>query len=134
MKVELIYNARAALGEGPVWDHDRNRLIWVDIEEGRIHFTDPSSGNDKYTEVGTRISMAVPNKEGFLIGTLQDGFAWILEKYARYSPRDQVVDGRLVSWAEVGACLGWVGGLWCGAAAALGCAILRRRELAKVQV
>jgi len=62
------------------------------------------------------------------------GFAWILEKYARYSPRERVVDGRLVSWGEVEACLCWVGGLWCGAAAALGCAILRRRELAKVQV
>jgi len=79
MQAELIYDARATLGEGPFWDHQNDLLIWVDIEEGSVHFYNPANGQDKYRELGTRIGMAVPNTEGHIIAALQDGFAWIIE-------------------------------------------------------
>jgi len=79
-KAELIYDARATLGEGPVWDHSRDLLIWVDIEEGRIHLYNPNSGSGEYLAVYKRIGMVVPNTEGHLIAALQDGFAWIPEE------------------------------------------------------
>ena len=48
--------------------------------------------------------------------------------------RELVVKGRIVEWSRVGACLLWIGGLWLGGVGAVGILVLRRRELARVQV
>ena len=37
MELEVVWNAGATLGEGPIWYDDR--LYWVDIEEGRLHIS-----------------------------------------------------------------------------------------------
>lgn len=36
MKIELIFDAKATLGEGPVWDAKSQTLYWIDILEKRI--------------------------------------------------------------------------------------------------
>ena len=38
MKAELYHKIDCELGEGPVWDHRSNELIWVDIEGKKLHF------------------------------------------------------------------------------------------------
>ena len=43
-EAELFVDARARLGEGPVWDARVDRLVWVDIEGMAIHSTDPGTG------------------------------------------------------------------------------------------
>ena len=40
--VELVVDARATLGEGPVWHVGGQRLYWVDILEGKLHVHDPA--------------------------------------------------------------------------------------------
>ncbi|HQU36023.1 MAG TPA: SMP-30/gluconolactonase/LRE family protein [Anaerolineales bacterium] len=37
MRVELLYDAKATLGEGPVWDARAQTLYWLDILNKRIH-------------------------------------------------------------------------------------------------
>ncbi|MEO7193038.1 MAG: SMP-30/gluconolactonase/LRE family protein [Vicinamibacterales bacterium] len=42
--VSVALDARAELGEGPIWDADRQRLLFVDITGQAIHEFDPTRG------------------------------------------------------------------------------------------
>src|SRR6185503_4011064 len=53
--VELVVDARARLGEGPVWDDETGELVWVDILEGIVHRTSPATGRDVTFEVGRTV-------------------------------------------------------------------------------
>lgn len=37
MKIEVVSTIISELGEGPVWDSQRNEIYWVDISGGKIH-------------------------------------------------------------------------------------------------
>ena len=52
MTIDLVLDAHAELGEGPIWDDERQRLMFVDIMRGVIHEFDPESGSDRTYEVG----------------------------------------------------------------------------------
>jgi sugar lactone lactonase YvrE len=41
MECELVLDAKAELGEGPLWDDRRQRLVFVGINRGHIHEFDP---------------------------------------------------------------------------------------------
>jgi len=74
MPVELLCDARAALGEGPAWDAAAGVLHWVDIPAGRLHRFDPASGEDEYLELGEPIGCAAPARAGGLVAALRSGF------------------------------------------------------------
>lgn len=44
MGFERVLDAGASLGEGPLWDHRRQRLYFVDIRGQRLHRYDPTGG------------------------------------------------------------------------------------------
>src|SRR6266849_3644875 len=46
MDVDIALDLRAELGEGPVWDVERQRLLFVNILHGEVHAFDPSTGED----------------------------------------------------------------------------------------
>lgn len=48
--IDLAFNARAQLGEGPLWDDRRQRLLFVDIMRGHLHEFDPVTGADRLLE------------------------------------------------------------------------------------
>ena len=50
MNCELALDVRAELGEGPLWDDRRQRLLFVDIMRGHIHEFDPATGRDRVVE------------------------------------------------------------------------------------
>lgn len=67
MNAELIFDARASLGEGALW-HD-NRLLWVDIEGGTFNRFDPVTGKNERWAVGQRVGTAVPRAcGGYILG------------------------------------------------------------------
>lgn len=72
--VELVLDARAELGEAPVWDARSGRLIWVDITAGVIHRTDPTTGADDTLHVGRTVGAAVPAADGRMTIAVDDGF------------------------------------------------------------
>jgi sugar lactone lactonase YvrE len=75
LDVELVLDARADLGEGPAWDADARRLIWVDITAGVVHRFDPTTGRDEAIEVRRPVGAAVPTTSGGLIIAARDGFS-----------------------------------------------------------
>jgi sugar lactone lactonase YvrE len=74
--VELVVDARAVLGEGPLWHGGQGRLHWVDIEGGLLHIFDPTTGKDRALPVGTRVGTVVPRASGGLLLALESGFSF----------------------------------------------------------
>jgi sugar lactone lactonase YvrE len=72
---ELVFDARADLGEGPLWDARSGELLWVDIMAGLLHRYDPATGNDIALDVGQPVGCVVPRAGGGWMLGLQAGFA-----------------------------------------------------------
>ena len=62
MNVELILDAKAALGEGPAWDEKTQTLYWVDILGKRIY-----TSEGVLAELDEFIGCLAPRKNGNLI-------------------------------------------------------------------
>jgi sugar lactone lactonase YvrE len=73
-ELKLIWDGKAALGEGPVWDHTNGQLIWVDIVGKNVHFIDPLNGSERTISLNQRIGAVVPRMDGGLILALENGF------------------------------------------------------------
>ncbi len=71
---ELALDAHARLGEGPIWDADGGRLVWVDIHAEAVHLFEPSSGFDQVLQAGQHIGAAAVRSRGGLILAAHDGF------------------------------------------------------------
>ena len=62
MNVELLLDAKAALGEGPAWNEKTQTLYWVDILQKKIY-----AGIELLAEVDEFIGCLAPCKNGHLI-------------------------------------------------------------------
>lgn len=62
MKAELIFDAKARLGEGPAWDLKTQTLYWVDILEKRVY-----AGTQVLAQLDDLIGCLAPYKDGHLI-------------------------------------------------------------------
>lgn len=72
---ELVLDARAQLGEGPLWDAARRRLLWVDITAGELHAFDPETGQDSVAAVGQAVGAVGLRQGGGLVLAVAGGFA-----------------------------------------------------------
>jgi sugar lactone lactonase YvrE len=102
--VELVLDARAELGEGPVWDERSGRLVWVDIMRGRVHSFAPGDGSLGTVEVGQPVGAAVPRRGGGLVLALRDGFARVDDGSARLQWIAAVESDRRETRMNDGAC------------------------------
>jgi sugar lactone lactonase YvrE len=73
-ELKLIWDGKAILGEGPVWDHTNGQLIWIDIIGKSLHFFDPAQRAHRTISLDQRIGAAVPRVKGGLILALENGF------------------------------------------------------------
>jgi len=73
MQIELLYDAKATLGEGPIWDARTQTLYWLDILNKRIY-----AGGDILVELDEFIGCIAPRKNGGLVLTKRFSF-WTLE-------------------------------------------------------
>ena len=71
MKPELIIDAKATLGEGPVWDAKTQTLYWIDIREKRIY-----TGADVLVELDEFVGCIASRQSGGLVFTQRYSF-WI---------------------------------------------------------
>ncbi len=74
-EVELVVDAHAGIGEGPIWQTRDNSMIWVDISGHAIHRYDPASGQDSAWNVGELIGAVATRDAGGYVMALKDGFA-----------------------------------------------------------
>jgi sugar lactone lactonase YvrE len=72
-KLTLVTNAKAQLGEGPLWDSRRHVLYWVDIDKHLVHIFDTNTGIDRTIDVGQEIGCVAPRKTAGLICGLKNG-------------------------------------------------------------
>lgn len=72
--MKLLLDAKASLGEGPVWDPVRKVLYWVDILAHQIHIYDPADGSDRVLSVDQPVGAVALTASGGLIAALQHGF------------------------------------------------------------
>ncbi len=74
-QAELVLDAKADLGEGPLWDDRIGQLVWVDIMAGRVNLFDPSTGGNRSIDVGVPVGAAALRESGGLVLAVKDGFA-----------------------------------------------------------
>lgn len=74
-EAELVLDARAKHGEGPMWYAAENLLVWLDIAAHLVHFYDPVRDHDRAIDVGQPASAVVPRASGGLALALQEGYA-----------------------------------------------------------
>ena len=46
--VELLYDAKGTLPEGPFYEEETNLLIWVDIEANTVNLLDVTTRQNRY--------------------------------------------------------------------------------------
>lgn len=73
--VELVADAHAIVGEGPVWDPSAGLLVWVDIEGKRIYEFDTATGVNREIEVPQYPGAVVRRASGGYMAAVTNGFA-----------------------------------------------------------
>ncbi|MGB5387006.1 MAG: SMP-30/gluconolactonase/LRE family protein, partial [Eudoraea sp.] len=74
-KANLVYDAKATLGEGPFWDDESGQLFWVDIEEGVLHRYDINTAKNTEWGFDEMIGAVIPVSAGKLLLAMETGIA-----------------------------------------------------------
>jgi L-arabinonolactonase len=78
LRIELIVDAHAALGEGPLWDVDEQRLYWIDSLGSAVHVCDPQGGSRRSWPLPEPIgSLALRQQGGGAVVALKSGFHFL---------------------------------------------------------
>ena len=84
---QIVANAQARVGEGPVWDRGAQTLHWVDILAGQIHSSDLATRRTTTLTVPTLVGAVAPRATGGFVAATAEGFA---EVTTRGDMRDRV--------------------------------------------
>jgi sugar lactone lactonase YvrE len=75
--VRCVLQARALLGEGPLWDPEDRALYWVDVKGQMVHRFDPSTGRDMRWPTPEPVGSLARRAEGGLVVALRSGFHFL---------------------------------------------------------
>jgi sugar lactone lactonase YvrE len=73
-EVTCVLDAKAELGECPVWAAEEQALYWVDIRAPALHRLDPASGATRTWPLPTRVGSFGLRESGGAVVALVDGF------------------------------------------------------------
>jgi len=73
-EVSCVLDAKALLGEGPLWDVADQVLYWVDIKRREIHRFDPGAGRDEKWSTPEDVGSLALRERGGLVVALTSGF------------------------------------------------------------
>lgn len=74
-KAKLLLDTQSTLGEGPVWDWQKQLLFWVDIEGKKLYRYNPFNNKNTEWSFNEMIGAALPKKNGHLLLALESGLA-----------------------------------------------------------
>ena len=74
MRIERVGDVRCQVGEGPLWDHEAQRLYFVDIRGRRLHRHDPATDAMTAWDLPLQIGCLAIRRGGGAILALEDGF------------------------------------------------------------
>lgn len=92
--LEPVLAADTALGEGPVWDVERQCLLFVDIMRGAVHAFDPRSGRDRVYHVDQPVGAIACAVRGDWVIAAGRGFSRLDPSTGRVTPLAEAAPGR----------------------------------------
>jgi sugar lactone lactonase YvrE len=69
---DLHYKTTCSLGEGPVWDTERNGLWWVDIKKKKVYFLSNDSDTPQTINLSQMVGTVVPTTDNRLLVALEN--------------------------------------------------------------
>jgi L-arabinonolactonase len=64
LRIEVLIDAHAELGEGPLWDVAEQRLFWIDSLGAKVHSCDATGGAQRSWDVPEHIGSLAMRKSG----------------------------------------------------------------------
>ena len=77
MKIELVLDARARIGESPLWVADERALYWADIKAPALHRTDLDNTRRQTWKLPTDIGAYALDGKGRALIALRTGLYWL---------------------------------------------------------
>jgi SMP-30/Gluconolactonase/LRE-like region len=74
IEVTCVLDAKAQLGECPVWSAEEQALYWIDVRAPALHRLDPATGATRSWEMPQRIGSFGLREQGGAVVALVDGF------------------------------------------------------------
>ena len=113
---ELIYDVRAELGEGPVWDDATSMLYWVDVACNKV-FRAAQSGAIEESRTSTTVGSLVLGHHGEIVVAAGRGFGRLDFSTGEVSPIEDVLPARAGTRMNDGKCDArgrfWAGSMAC---------------------
>ncbi|MGY8824192.1 MAG: SMP-30/gluconolactonase/LRE family protein [Candidatus Latescibacterota bacterium] len=100
-EIEKLAEENAVVGEGPMWNADEEKLIWTDIQTGRLFAYDPAKGSNTQIHSGFNIGGLMQNKAGGYLCFIWDGVVlWKSDdEWVRIQPEEY--EGELLRFNDV---------------------------------
>ncbi len=71
LEAEVVAEPGCTLGEGPWWDGEGERLLFVDIQEQVVHSWSETTGLRRERELGGRVGFAISRRGGGLVAGVE---------------------------------------------------------------
>ncbi len=78
VQIECVADARAVVGESPLWDERAEALWWSDIKGRVLHRYDPRTGRDEKIPMPIRVGTMALREKGGMVLAAEHGF-WFFE-------------------------------------------------------
>ena len=112
-EVRQVLAAQAELGEGVLWDAERQVVWFVDIKRHRLWHFDPATGSNAFAAAPGQIGWAIPAEGGLLLCGLKDGL-YTFDPATRAFARLAAVPGEPAGNRLNDACTDSWGRVWFG--------------------
>jgi xylono-1,5-lactonase len=115
-KLACVWDAKAELGEGPVWHQEEQALYWVDIIQSNLHrFRFDREGNQYQHSwhFAGQLSSVVPAKRGGLLATFDTGIFHISLNTQKKTPI-QLIEQEIINNRFNDGCCDTQGNYWFG--------------------
>jgi sugar lactone lactonase YvrE len=115
MKVDVreVLHTECTLGEGALWDAERQVVWFVDIKKHHLWHYDPATGSNARAEAPDQIGWALPGDNGLLLCGLKEGL-WTFDPRNQTFTRLRDVPGEPASNRNNDACTDTHGRVWLG--------------------